>query len=160
MPSERAGVDNSYKMVAGGATVRGSSEKTGGSSNYGRSFVMFHGTSWRNWQIIKRQGFRRSEGASGLGVGVYLTRNERKAEFYKETKWGVIVKVRVRLGKIVVIDRQGHPLQKSWQLAKVRIALRLSFCTCRGDRSKRRKLCIGSKPHHDFGAFARIQACL
>ena len=50
-----------------------------------------------------------------MGVGVYLTRNEKKAEFYKETKWGVVIKVRVRLGKMIVIDRQGHPMQKIWQ---------------------------------------------
>ena len=146
MPSERAGVDNSYKMVAGGATVRGSSEKTGGSSNDGRSFVMFHGTSWRNWQLIKRQGFRRSEGASGLGVGVYLTRNERKAEFYKETKWGVIVKVRVRLGRKIVIDRQGHPLQKSWQ----RYGYDSAFAPA-GAIGRREENCVldPSKPHLD-----------
>ena len=52
-------------MVAGGAVVRGSSENQseskGGSHQLndkgGRTFVMYHGTSWRNWQRIKRQGF-------------------------------------------------------------------------------------------------------
>ena len=32
-----------------------------------------------------------------LGEGVYLTRSERKAEAYK-SKYGVIIKVRVKLG--------------------------------------------------------------
>ena len=116
-------------LAAGGAAIRGSS---GRSSEYydrvpdrnslvtnssGRTFVMYHGTTWRNWQRIKQHGFLLSNSASGLGEGVYLTRSERKAEFYRKSKWGVIVKVRVELGKMVTISRQGHHLQKSWQMA-------------------------------------------
>ena len=55
----------------------------------GRTFVMYHGTTWRNWQRIKQHGFLLSNSASGLGEGVYLTRSERKAEFYRKSKWGV-----------------------------------------------------------------------
>ena len=111
-------------MVAGGAAVRGSSEnqserKDGSgrglhnlNDDEGRTFVMYHGTSWRKWQKIRRHGFLPSGDASGLGAGVYLTRSEQKAEFYKGNKWGVVIKVRVRLGKMVVINRQGHPAQR------------------------------------------------
>ena len=35
-----------------------------------------------------------------------MTRSERKAEFYRKSKWGVIVKVRVELGKMVTISMQ------------------------------------------------------
>ena len=47
---------------------------------------------------------------------MFKKKNEEKARYYKkQTEWGVIIKVRVRLEKIIAIDRQGHPLQKSWQ---------------------------------------------
>ena len=94
------------------AADRGSSDRDRGVG--GRTFTMFHGTSWRNWQEIRRHGFKLSGSDSGLGEGVYLTRSERKAEAYM-SKHGVIIKVRVKLGKMVTIDRQHHPLQKSWQ---------------------------------------------
>ena len=126
---DRAGCKDGSVLAAGGAAIRGSS---GRSSEYydrvpdrnslvtnssGRTFVMYHGTTWRNWQRIKQHGFLLSNSASGLGEGVYLTRSERKAEFYRKSKWGVIIKVRVELGKMVTISRQGHHLQKSWQMA-------------------------------------------
>ena len=90
------------------AADRGSNDR--GRSIGGRTFTMFHGTSWRSWQQIRRHGF------SGLGAGVYLTRSERKAESYKTAR-GVIIKVRVELGETITIGRQGHPLQKTWQHA-------------------------------------------
>ena len=115
---DRAGCKDGSVLAAGGAAIRGSS---GRSSEYydrvpdrnslvtnssGRAFVMYHGTTWRNWQRIKQHGFLLSDSASGLGEGVYLTRSERKAEFYRKSKWGVIVKVRVELGKMVAIRQQ------------------------------------------------------
>ena len=140
---DRAGCKDGSVLAAGGAAIRGSS---GRSSEYygrvpdrnsfatkssGRTFVMYHGTTWRNWQRIKQHGFLLSNSASGLGEGVYLTRSERKAEFYRKSKWGVIVKVRVELGKMVTINRQGHHLQKSWQMAGYDSAA--FICTCRGN---------------------------
>ena len=62
---------------------RGRSSFELNSGTGGRTFMMFHGTSWRNWQRIKTEGFRLSGNSSGLGTGVYLTRSEPKAEFYK-----------------------------------------------------------------------------
>ena len=125
--SQATGSESRGEIVTGGAAVWGSgeiqSEKKDGSGREshgpsgddGRVFVMYHGTSWRKWQKIRRHGFLPSGDASGLGAGVYLTRNEQKAEFYKGSESGVIIKVRVRLGKMIVINRQGHPLQKCWQ---------------------------------------------
>ena len=62
---DRAGCKDGSGLAAGGAAIRGSS---GRSSEYydrvpdrnsfatkssGRTFVMYHGTTWRNWQRIK-----------------------------------------------------------------------------------------------------------
>ena len=96
------------------AADRGSNDRGRGIG--GRTFTMFHGTSWRSWQHIRRHGFKLSGSDSGLGAGVYLTRSERKAESYKTAR-GVIIKVRVKLGETITIGRQGHPLQKTWQHA-------------------------------------------
>ena len=112
-------------LAAGGAAIRGSTgrssefsdrvlDRNSSDANYrGRTFVMYHGTTWRHWQRIRQHGFLLSNSASGLGAGVYLTRNEKKAEFYKKNEWGVIIKVSVALGKMITIDEQGHYLQKS-----------------------------------------------
>ena len=62
------------------AADRGSNDRDRGVG--GRTFTMFHGTSWRSWQNIRRHGFKLSGSGSGLGEGVYLTRSERKAEAY------------------------------------------------------------------------------
>jgi hypothetical protein len=45
--------------------------------------------------------------------GVYVTRKEEKAANYMPAD-GVIIKMRVRLGRHLVITRQGHPLQYTW----------------------------------------------
>ena len=126
---DRAECTDGRVLAAGGAAIRGSTgrssefsdrvlDRNSSDANYrGRTFVMYHGTTWRHWQRIRQHGFLLSNSASGLGAGVYLTRNEKKAEFYKKNEWGVIIKVRAALGKMITIDVQGHQLQKSWQMA-------------------------------------------
>ena len=47
---------------------RGRSSFELNSGTGGRTFMMFHGTSWRNWQRIKTEGLRPSGNSSGLGT--------------------------------------------------------------------------------------------
>ena len=87
--SQATGNTSCSEMVAGGAVVWGSgeiqSEKKDGSGREshgpsgddGRIFVMYHSTSWRKWQQIRRHGFLPSGDASGLGAGVYLTQQRK-----------------------------------------------------------------------------------
>ena len=71
---------------------------------------MFHGTSRQNAENIKKMGFQRS--ADGmLGEGVYLSRDPLKAKGYGE----IVLRCHVQPGKTKKIDRQMHPLQRSWQ---------------------------------------------
>uniref|UniRef100_A0A8C4RHW3 Uncharacterized LOC114651557 n=1 Tax=Erpetoichthys calabaricus TaxID=27687 RepID=A0A8C4RHW3_ERPCA len=79
-------------------------------------YVMFHGTTRENAQLIKRNGFRPSQDGM-LGKGVYVSRDIQKASRYPievDPSQRVVLKLNVNVGKVVKIDRQGHPLQKSW----------------------------------------------
>ena len=109
--SQATGSERRGEMVTGGATVWGSgeiqSEKDGSgreshgpSGDDGRIFVMYHGTSWRKWQRIRRHGFLPSGDASGLGAGVYLTRSEQKAEFYASQASHLDAKANWRRGSV------------------------------------------------------------
>lgn len=73
---------------------------------------MYHGTTASNASAIERNGFETSDGGM-LGRGVYVSRDIHKAACYARDG-GVILKLRVRLGRVCRIDRQGHPQQKSW----------------------------------------------
>ncbi|KAM9746498.1 uncharacterized protein ACNS7B_010470 [Menidia menidia] len=82
----------------------------------GRTYVMYHGTTRAAAQGIKASGFRQSSDGM-LGRGVYLSRDLEKASRYpidhpEEDR--VVIKVRVNVGKVKKIDRQHHPLQKTW----------------------------------------------
>jgi hypothetical protein len=75
-------------------------------------FVMFHSTpTWENAVSILEQGFYPSRPSRMLGQGIYVSSTLRKAEAYGTYTF----KLLVYTGKICTIDRQGHPLQKSWQ---------------------------------------------
>ncbi|XP_039608878.1 uncharacterized protein LOC120528866 [Polypterus senegalus] len=79
-------------------------------------YVMFHGTARQNAQLIKRNGFQPSQDGM-LGKGVYVSRDIQKASKYPiqvDPTQRVVLKLNVNVGKVVKIDRQGHPLQKSW----------------------------------------------
>jgi len=76
----------------------------------GSGFEMFHGTSADNAASIERNGFKPSGGGM-LGPGVYCSRDLRKARRYG----GVVLRLCVHLGRVITIDRQGHPLQRIWQ---------------------------------------------
>ncbi|CAH2320171.1 grass carp reovirus (GCRV)-induced 2i-like [Pelobates cultripes] len=62
--------------------------------------------------------FRQSEDGM-LAKGVYLSRDPRKAARYPigDKSDQVILKLRVNVGRVLRIDRQGHPLQKIWHFA-------------------------------------------
>ncbi|XP_039599013.1 uncharacterized protein LOC120521502 [Polypterus senegalus] len=79
-------------------------------------YVMFHGTTRRNAQLIRKNGFRPSEDGM-LGKGVYVSRDIQKASRYPigvDPSQRVVLKLNVNVGKVVKIDRQGHQWQKLW----------------------------------------------
>uniref|UniRef100_A0A671XHY4 Grass carp reovirus (GCRV)-induced gene 2i n=1 Tax=Sparus aurata TaxID=8175 RepID=A0A671XHY4_SPAAU len=72
----------------------------------GRKYVMYHGTTKESAEAILTSGFRQS--ADGmLGRGVYLSRDLKKSD-------RAVLKVSVDVGKVIRIDRQNHPYQKTW----------------------------------------------
>ncbi|GAA6069217.1 grass carp reovirus (GCRV)-induced gene 2e, partial [Tachysurus ichikawai] len=79
-------------------------------------YRMYHGTSVQAAAKIMLHGFNQSEKGM-LGRGVYLSRDLNKASRYPlnlpEYKRVVIV-VKVNVGKVKRIDKQGHPLQETW----------------------------------------------
>jgi hypothetical protein len=80
-------------------------------------YTMYHGTSGAAAASIEASGFRRSTGPHQmLGDGVYVTRDPAKAAPYslKHGPGGVILVLKVDVGRVKRIDRQDHPLQKSW----------------------------------------------
>ncbi|MGH0168641.1 UNVERIFIED_CONTAM: hypothetical protein FKN15_019959 [Acipenser sinensis] len=78
---------------------------------------MYHGTTKEAAESIKRCGFRQSDERSMLGRGVYVSQDFNKASRYplnhpdKERR---VLKLSVDVGKVKKIDRQGHPMQKTW----------------------------------------------
>ncbi|KAI7795757.1 hypothetical protein IRJ41_005415 [Triplophysa rosa] len=82
----------------------------------GRVYRMYHGTSREAAEKIKREGFHQS--ADGmLGRGVYLSRDLEKASRYPRhlaEHQKVVLRVMVKVGKVIRIDYQGHPHQKTW----------------------------------------------
>lgn len=75
--------------------------------------IAFHGTTAENARSIEASGFRPS--AIGmLGSGVYFSRDLHKAMAYGSSD-GKILQVRVRVGKICIVDHQGHDRQHSWR---------------------------------------------
>ncbi|XP_030264083.1 uncharacterized protein LOC115575853 isoform X1 [Sparus aurata] len=82
----------------------------------GKKYVMYHGTTKENAEAILRSGFRQS--ADGmLGRGVYLSRDLKKASCYPidhPESDKAVIKVSVDVGKVIRIDRQNHPHQKTW----------------------------------------------
>jgi hypothetical protein len=75
----------------------------------GKVLQMFHGTDLVSARAILREGFRASERGT-LGIGVYLTRDIDKARRYGP----VIIEARVHVGRVLVVDRIGHPYQRNW----------------------------------------------
>lgn len=78
----------------------------------GSEIKAFHGTSVDSVDSIMKHGFRPSR-IGMLGQGVYVSRDFRKARNYGGDR-GVILEVRVKVGTICKVDRQGHRWQHGW----------------------------------------------
>ncbi|KAF4094706.1 hypothetical protein G5714_023784 [Onychostoma macrolepis] len=79
-------------------------------------YRMYHGTTREAAEQIKVSGFKQSSGGM-LGRGVYLSRDLEKASRYPldlPENQRVVLRVKVKVGKVKKIDRQYHPLQKTW----------------------------------------------
>ncbi|KAJ8267072.1 hypothetical protein GJAV_G00138020 [Gymnothorax javanicus] len=82
----------------------------------GRLYTMYHGTKVQTARDIINHGFRQS--ADGmLGPGVYVSRNQKKAERYplkSPVTDRVVLKLQVDVGKVKCINTDNHPMQKTW----------------------------------------------
>ncbi|XP_073441727.1 uncharacterized protein [Dendrobates tinctorius] len=78
-------------------------------------YVMYHGTTLKAAIQIVQNGFVRSRDGM-LGPGVYVSRDIDKAARYPlgDQRDQVILKLRVNVGRVKMIDCQGHKLQKTW----------------------------------------------
>lgn len=82
----------------------------------GRNYTMYHGTKVQAARHIIQNGFRQSPDGM-LGPGVYVSRNQKKAERYPLNSTfndRVVLKLSVDCGKVKKIDTDNHPLQKTW----------------------------------------------
>ena len=76
----------------------------------GKIVTMFHGTSDQSAREILKHGFQPSTRGL-LGAGVYVSRDKNKALHYGP----VIVEAKVDIGKVALIGKKGHYLQKCWK---------------------------------------------
>uniref|UniRef100_A0A8C7KS73 PARP catalytic domain-containing protein n=1 Tax=Oncorhynchus kisutch TaxID=8019 RepID=A0A8C7KS73_ONCKI len=82
----------------------------------GHVYVMYHGTSKQIAVDIQRNGFKPSKDGM-LGAGVYLSRDIRKVIKYPigaDDSDRMVLKVKVDVGKVKIIDAQGHDMQYNW----------------------------------------------
>ncbi|CAJ1068544.1 hypothetical protein EPR50_G00055650 [Xyrichtys novacula] len=79
-------------------------------------YAMYHGTSIASARLIISGGFKQSSGGM-LGRGVYVSRDIKKASHYPLNSAitdRVVLKVRVRVGRVKRIDQDNHPMQFTW----------------------------------------------
>ncbi|XP_024263090.2 uncharacterized protein LOC112238787 [Oncorhynchus tshawytscha] len=80
-----------------------------------KEYVMFHGTTKEATELIKKNGFTPSR--EELGPGVYVSRDIGKAIQYPlgvSNNKRRVLKVKVDVGKVKIIDQQNHPMQETW----------------------------------------------
>lgn len=80
------------------------------------TYIMYHGTTRLNAQSILTNGFFQSRDGM-LGPGVYLSRDPLKALRYpiNHPAWDrVVIPVQVNVGRVITINYQNHPMQKTW----------------------------------------------
>ena len=72
---------------------------------------MYHSTkTWEQAESILDNNFYPSDDGM-LGMGIYVSSTLRKTEAYGP----ITFKLLVYPGRICLVDRQGHPMQKTWQ---------------------------------------------
>ncbi|XP_034547447.1 uncharacterized protein LOC117818605 [Notolabrus celidotus] len=79
-------------------------------------YTMYHGTTIASARVIITSGFKQSAGGT-LGQGVYVSRDIKKASNYPLSCMStnrVILKLRVRVGRVKRIDQINHPMQITW----------------------------------------------
>lgn len=79
-------------------------------------YTMYHGTTVASAQAIIAGGFQQSSDGL-LGKGVYVSRDKNKAARYPlncDPANKVILELRVRVGRVKRIDKDHHPLRKTW----------------------------------------------
>ncbi|XP_067278754.1 gig2-like protein DreN [Pseudorasbora parva] len=89
--------------------------KPGQEPKKSHGYTMYHGTHKTNAPAIISTGFRPSAGGT-LGPGVYCSRDINKAMGYPACAPNdrVVLKLRVRVGKVKRIDSQSLNLMTSW----------------------------------------------
>ncbi len=81
----------------------------------GKVYTMFYGTTKEDAERIKTDGFCQSDGM--LGRGVYLSRDVEEASKYPMNvpqQQKSVLRVKVNVGKVKILDRQSQPMQKTW----------------------------------------------
>lgn len=79
-------------------------------------YQMYHGTSIASARLIISSGFRQSSKGM-LGRGVYVSRDIKKASRYPlfgADSDRVVLKLRVRVGRVKRINQDNHPMQFTW----------------------------------------------
>uniref|UniRef100_A0A3B5KG06 Grass carp reovirus (GCRV)-induced gene 2p n=1 Tax=Takifugu rubripes TaxID=31033 RepID=A0A3B5KG06_TAKRU len=79
-------------------------------------YTMYHGTSVASARLIIANGFMQSQGGM-LGKGVYVSRDQTKAERYplnNPASDRVVLELLVRVGRVKRINKDNHPLQYTW----------------------------------------------
>ncbi|XP_038635346.1 uncharacterized protein LOC119954306 [Scyliorhinus canicula] len=81
----------------------------------GTEYIMYHGTTVSNARSIIQTGFRQSSKGM-LGPGVYISRDKEKAKRYPISSPSdrVILVLKVQVGKVKIIDKENHPMAKTW----------------------------------------------
>ncbi|XP_005161251.2 gig2-like protein DreN [Danio rerio] len=89
--------------------------KPGQEPKKNHGYIMYHGTLKSNAPAIITTGFRPSSGGT-LGPGVYCSRDINKAMGYPACAPNdqVVLKLRVRVGKVKRIDSQSLNMRTSW----------------------------------------------
>ncbi|XP_034094220.1 uncharacterized protein LOC117561088 [Gymnodraco acuticeps] len=79
-------------------------------------YSMYHGTSITSARVIIANGFKQSSDGM-LGMGVYVSRDIKKASAYPlgcSPTDRVVFQLHVRVGRVKRIDKDSHPMQKTW----------------------------------------------